>query len=75
MFGEFGALYDESLYQDKRNWQKGFLSSFVGITGGGSANIPKSIISERGLGMLREPLVKYEDGQWKLPAKKDQDRR
>jgi hypothetical protein len=25
--------------------------------------------------MLREPLVKYEDGQWKLPAKKDQDRR
>ena len=66
VLGEFGALYDESLYQNDRDWQKGFLSSFVGIIGGGSANIQKNIISERGLGMPREPLVAYEAGQWKM---------
>lgn len=66
VLGEFGTLYDESLYQNDRDWQKSFLSSFVGIIGGGSANIQKNIISERGLGMPREPLVAYEGGRWKL---------
>ena len=66
VLGEFGALYDESPYQHERDWQKSYLSSFVGIIGGGSANIQKNIISERGLGMPREPLLVYEGAQWSL---------
>ena len=66
VLGEFGALYDQSPYQHERDWQKSFLSTFVGIIGGGSANIQKNIISERGLGMPREPLALYDGGQWSL---------
>jgi len=66
VLGEFGALYDGSPYQHERDWQKNFMSSFIGIIGGGSANIQKNIISERGLGMPREPMVVYEGGRWSL---------
>ncbi|XOV85384.1 MAG: acyl-CoA dehydrogenase family protein [bacterium] len=69
VLGEFGVLYDESPHQHERDWQKSFMSSFVGIIGGGSANIQKNIISERGLGMPREPLVVYEGGGWSLKNK------
>lgn len=66
ILGEFGALYDQSPYQNERDWQKSYLSTFVGIIGGGSANIQKNIISERGLGMPREPMVQYDGGEWSL---------
>ena len=66
VLGELGTLYDGSPHQRERDWQKSFLSCFTGIIGGGSANIQKNIISERGLGMPREPLVAYGDGGWSM---------
>lgn len=66
VLGELGTLHDSSAYQRHRDWQKGFLSTFTGIIGGGSANIQKNIISERGLGMPREPKVAYDSGGWSM---------
>ncbi len=63
---EFGTLMGDSPYRAEKDWQKSFLGSFVGIIGGGSANIQKNIISERGLGMPREPLVAMTSDGWSL---------
>lgn len=64
VLGETGSLYDESPYQAHRDWQKSLLACFTGIIGGGSANIQRNIIGERGLGLPREPQVRYVNGQW-----------
>ncbi len=63
---ERGTLMGDSPHRAEKDWQKSFLSSFVGIIGGGSANIQKNIISERGLGMPREPLVAFSKDGWSL---------
>ena len=63
---ERGTLMDDSPHRAEKDWQKSFLSSFVGIIGGGSANIQKNIISERALGMPREPLVELTKDGWSL---------
>lgn len=55
VMGEMGTLWEGDKYQRRGSWQKQFLASFAGIIGGGTAQIQKNIISERGLGMPREP--------------------
>jgi alkylation response protein AidB-like acyl-CoA dehydrogenase len=54
--GELGVLYDDAPYlRADGSWQSGSMFELGLIIGGGTANIQKNIISERGLGMPREP--------------------
>jgi alkylation response protein AidB-like acyl-CoA dehydrogenase len=54
--GEIGVLYHGSPYEpDKGTWQHRYMFDLGLIIGGGTAQIQKNIISERGLGMPREP--------------------
>jgi alkylation response protein AidB-like acyl-CoA dehydrogenase len=56
--GELGVLYDDSPYlRANGSWQSAAMFELGLIIGGGTANIQKNIISERGLGMPREPKV------------------
>lgn len=56
--GELGILYDGSKYLRAGGaWQGGFMMALGLIIGGGTSQIQKNIISERGLGMPREPKV------------------
>ena len=56
--GELGILYEDSPYlRDKGSWQSMYMLYLGLIIGGGTAQIQKNIISERGLGMPREPKV------------------
>jgi alkylation response protein AidB-like acyl-CoA dehydrogenase len=60
--GELGALYDDSKYlRSGGMWQFQHMFSLGLIIGGGTAQIQKNIISERGLGMPREP--RFEKGR------------
>jgi alkylation response protein AidB-like acyl-CoA dehydrogenase len=54
--GEVGVLYDGSKYERAGGvWQFQYMFSLGLIIGGGTAQVQKNIISERGLGMPREP--------------------
>lgn len=56
VMGELGVLYDHTKYERERGyWQVHSMFSLGLIIGGGTAQIQKNIISERGLGMPREP--------------------
>ncbi len=56
--GERGILAKGSPYvRDKGLWQGQYMYTLGLIIGGGTAQIQKNIISERGLGMPREPKV------------------
>ncbi|CAJ1411751.1 MAG: acyl-CoA dehydrogenase family protein [Parvibaculaceae bacterium] len=56
VMGELGVLYDDSPYvRSHGSWQWGYMFQLGLIIGGGTAQIQKNIISERGLGMPREP--------------------
>jgi alkylation response protein AidB-like acyl-CoA dehydrogenase len=56
VMGELGALYDHTKYERERGyWQAHSFFSLGLIIGGGTAQIQKNIISERGLGLPREP--------------------
>ena len=57
--GELGILYGDSPYlRDDGSWQTMYMLYLGLIIGGGTAQIQKNIISERGLGMPREPKAK-----------------
>jgi alkylation response protein AidB-like acyl-CoA dehydrogenase len=54
--GELGVLYGEGpRLRDHGGWQQRYMFDLGLIIGGGTAQIQKNIISERGLGMPREP--------------------
>jgi alkylation response protein AidB-like acyl-CoA dehydrogenase len=56
--GELGALYGSSPHlRNGGNWQRSYMFDLGLIIGGGTAQIQKNIISERGLGMPREPKL------------------
>jgi len=58
VMGELGAVYDHSKYERERGyWQAHSFFSLGLIIGGGTAQIQKNIIAERGLGLPREPKV------------------
>ena len=54
--GEYGVLKRGSKHvREQGNWQNQYMFTLGLIIGGGTAQIQKNIISERGLGMPREP--------------------
>jgi len=56
--GEIGVLYDGSPHLRANGvWQRSYMFDLGLIIGGGTAQIQKNIISERGLGMPREPKL------------------
>jgi alkylation response protein AidB-like acyl-CoA dehydrogenase len=56
--GELGILYSGSPHlRAGGSWQTSYMFDLGLIIGGGTAQIQKNIISERGLGMPREPKV------------------
>jgi len=56
VMGELGVLYDHTKYEREKGWwQVHSMFSLGLIIGGGTAQIQKNIIAERGLGMPREP--------------------
>ncbi len=56
VMGELGALYDHTKYErDHAHWAAHSFWSLGLIIGGGTAQIQKNIIAERGLGLPREP--------------------
>ena len=56
--GELGVLYGESPHlRAEGRWQTSYMFDLGLIIGGGTAQIQKNIISERGLGMPREPKL------------------
>ena len=58
IMGEMGTLYEDSPHlRDGGSWQFLYMYYLGLIIGGGTSQIQKNIISERGLGMPREPKV------------------
>ena len=56
--GEMGTLYEDSPHlRDKGAWQMSYMYFLGLIIGGGTSQIQKNIISERGFGMPKEPKV------------------
>lgn len=56
--GELGVLYDDSPHLRANGvWQHRYMFDLGLIIGGGTAQIQKNIIAERGLGMPREPRL------------------
>ncbi len=58
VYGELGILYGASPHlRAHGQWQTSYMFDLGLIIGGGTAQIQKNIISERGLGMPREPKL------------------
>jgi alkylation response protein AidB-like acyl-CoA dehydrogenase len=58
LLGELGVLYGDSPHlRAKGAWQRMYMFDLGLIIGGGTAQIQKNIIAERGLGLPREPKL------------------
>jgi alkylation response protein AidB-like acyl-CoA dehydrogenase len=58
VMGEIGLSFEDNPYtRDKGTWQHQYMFYLGLIIGGGTSQIQKNIISERGLGMPKEPKV------------------
>jgi len=58
VMGEIGLSYEDNPYtRGHGSWQYQYMFYLGLIIGGGTSQIQKNIISERGLGMPREPKV------------------
>lgn len=58
MMGEMGLLFNDSPHSRSGGlWQKRYMFDLGMIIGGGTAQIQKNIIAERGLGLPREPKL------------------
>ena len=58
VLGEIGTLYEDSpLLRDHGDFQRHYMFYLGLIIGGGTSQIQKNIIGERGLGLPREPKV------------------
>ena len=56
IMGEIGLAYEDNPYlRGSGSWQRDYMYFLGLIIGGGTSQIQKNIISERGLGMPREP--------------------
>ena len=56
--GEIGTLYGNSPHlRDNGGWQYAYMYYLGLIIGGGTSQIQKNIISERGLGLPKEPKI------------------
>ena len=56
VLGEIGLAYEDNPHlRGAGSWQREYMYFLGLIIGGGTSQIPKNIISERGLGMPREP--------------------
>ncbi len=65
--GEIGVLYGQSPHlRAWGTWQHRYMFDLGLIIGGGTAQIQKNIISERGLGMPREPKLAKDNAEPKL---------
>lgn len=61
VLGELGVLYHDSPHLRANGfWQRAYMFDLGLIIGGGTAQIQKNIIAERGLGMPREPKLARE---------------
>ena len=61
VMGEIGLGYGDNPYlKGNGSWQYQYMYYLGLIIGGGTSQIQKNIISERGLGMPKEPKVKAE---------------
>jgi alkylation response protein AidB-like acyl-CoA dehydrogenase len=59
VMGELGLAYGDNPHlRDHGSWQTQYMYFLGLIIGGGTSQIQKNIISERGLGMPREPKVR-----------------
>tara|TARA_B100000401_G_C52519410_1_gene583552 strand:- start:237 stop:644 length:408 start_codon:yes stop_codon:yes gene_type:complete len=59
VMGELGTLYDNSpRLRDNGGWQYAYMYYLGLIIGGGTSQIQKNIIAERGLKMPKEPKLK-----------------
>jgi len=59
VMGELGTLYEESPHlRNGGGWQYAYMYYLGLIIGGGTSQIQKNIISERGLGMPKEPKAR-----------------
>jgi alkylation response protein AidB-like acyl-CoA dehydrogenase len=66
VLGELGVLYGQSPHlRDEGVWQQRYMFDLGLIIGGGTAQIQKSIIAERGLGLPREPRLALGTGDLK----------
>jgi alkylation response protein AidB-like acyl-CoA dehydrogenase len=58
VMGDLGLLYGDTPHaRSNGTWQKRFMFDLGMIIGGGTAQIQKNIIAERGLGLPREPKL------------------